>query len=483
MQNERNNLSKAMYHATKWSAITNVMRKLITPVTSMVLARLLTPDVFGVVASINMVVSFAEIFSDAGFQKYLVQHEFVDEKDLFRSSNVAFWTNFAISIMLWFGIFVFRDGIASLVGSDGYGFHLAVAGLAIPIVSFSSIQQALFRRNFDFKGMFVPRLVNSLIPIAVTIPLAYFTGSCWALIIGTLASNASDAVLLTLKAKWKPRLYFSFVSLKEMFSFSLWTMMESLSGWFAVNVDIFILGTILTSHYLGIYKTASTSVNQITTLITTTIIPVLFAGLSRYQSDEKGFADTLYSFQSKSAIILIPMSIGMFIYSDVVTWILLGEQWMEATWFVGLIGLLQAFYVLFANFAGEVYRAKGEPRLAFAVNIVYILLIVPGVLWGVKYSFNTLCTVKIGVKTVIILIHLLIIKLRFRMSLRKMFHNITSPLACSMVMAAAGCYMHETADSMMMKFVSIFVCVVIYFGCCMLFKDTRNIIRAFVKRH
>ena len=74
-------LNQQVANATKWSAITEVMGKLVAPVSSMILARLLTPDAFGVVATLNMVIAFAEIFTDAGFQKYLIQQPFKDADD------------------------------------------------------------------------------------------------------------------------------------------------------------------------------------------------------------------------------------------------------------------------------------------------------------------------------------------------------------------------------------------------------------------
>ena len=92
--------------ATKWSAITEIIAKLITPITSMVLARLLTPEAFGVVATLTMIISFAEIFTDAGFQKYLIQHDFKDEKDQIDSTNVAFWSNLIMSLIIWLIIIV-----------------------------------------------------------------------------------------------------------------------------------------------------------------------------------------------------------------------------------------------------------------------------------------------------------------------------------------------------------------------------------------
>ena len=93
-----NNLNKKIGMAAKWSIATEIAAKLISPVSNMILARFLTPEAFGVVATVTMVTSFADMFTDAGFQKYLVQHEFKDKNDQYDSTTVAFWTNLAISI-------------------------------------------------------------------------------------------------------------------------------------------------------------------------------------------------------------------------------------------------------------------------------------------------------------------------------------------------------------------------------------------------
>lgn len=84
------NLNSKVISATQWSGITEIAAKLVAPVTTMVLARLLTPDAFGVLVTAQMVISFAEIFTDAGFQKYIVQHEFVDDSDKYKSTAIAF---------------------------------------------------------------------------------------------------------------------------------------------------------------------------------------------------------------------------------------------------------------------------------------------------------------------------------------------------------------------------------------------------------
>ena len=204
--------------ATKWSAISEIAAKLVTPITSMVLARLLTPEAFGVVTTLAMIISFAEIFTDAGFQKYLVQHEFKDNQDREESTNVAFWSNLFLSLVLWGVIAIFANPLAALVGNPGLGNVLIVACVSIPLAAFSSIQMALYKRDLDFKTLFKVRIISSLIPLLVTVPLAFWLRSYWALIIGTITVNLVNAVLLTVFSKWKPRWFYSFGKFKEMFS-------------------------------------------------------------------------------------------------------------------------------------------------------------------------------------------------------------------------------------------------------------------------
>ena len=473
---EEKELARKVSNATKWSVITNVVRKLIAPITNMILARLLLPEVFGVVATINMVISFAEIFSDAGFQKYIVQHEFDSEEELYKFANVAFWTNFIISLFLWLIIAVLNNSIAILVGSNGYGIQLLVAALSIPLMAFSSIQQSIFKRKFNFKDMFVPRLINCLIPLIITIPLAYITRNSWALIIGTLISNLSDAILFTIKSDWKPKFYYDFKRLKEMFSFSFWTLLEQLSIWMTINIDIFILGRLISSHELGLYKTSITTVNQITTLITTTIIPVFFSALSRCQNNDQMFKNTFYTFQNKCSILLIPMSFGIFLYRDVVTWVFLGSNWMEASLFIGLIGLIQACTILIANFASEVYRAKGNPQVSFGVQVIYILFLIPVLLIGSKFSFYVLCILRFMCMVIFVIINLIVLKVKYTFKIKDMIKNMYQPFTASLIMVIFGLIIRTFVKSLILRFMTILLCIVVYFSSCMLFKNTREVL-------
>ena len=291
------NLNKKVVSATKWAAITQIVAKLVAPITNMVLARLLTPEAFGVVATLTMIITFAELFTDAGFQKYLVQKDFKDETDREQSTNVAFWSNFILSLIIWGIIAIFNEPLAALVGSPGLGIVLIVACFSIPLAAFSSIQMALYQRDLDFKTLFKVRLIGICVPLIVTIPLAFWLRSYWALVIGTIVQNVINAFFLSYYSKWKPHFQYSIQKLKEMFSFAAWSLIESVSVWLTGYIDIFVVGTMLNKYYLGLYNTSITIVGQIMGLIIAATTPVLFSGLSKLQNDDEEFKRVFFKFQ------------------------------------------------------------------------------------------------------------------------------------------------------------------------------------------
>lgn len=469
--------------ATKWSAVTEIVAKLVTPITSMVLARLLTPEAFGVVTTITMIITFAELFTDAGFQKYLVQHEFKDDTDRTQSTNVAFWSNFVMSMLIWGGIALFSEPLAALVGNPGLGHVVIIACAAIPLAAFSSIQMALYRRDLDFKTLFKVRVVSILIPIIVTIPLALWLRSYWALIIGHLTQNVTNAVLLTVFSKWKPRFYYSFAKLKEMLSFTVWSLIEHVSIWLTGYVDVFIVGTMLSQHYLGLYKTSSTLVGQIMGLVTAAATPVLFSSLSRLQNNDAEFKQMFFKFQKLVGILVFPLGIILFCFSDLITTLLLGSQWMEASGFIGLWGLFSALNIVFSHFSSEVYRALGRPKLSVLVQWLHIVVLWPVVLVAVGYGFETLYTVRSWVRLELMAANLVVLYYVVHITLLQMVRNVFPSLVASlMAMGVAMTLRMIVVDNLSMQLVSLLSCAVAYIAILALFPKERKTIRRFLIR-
>lgn len=467
-------ISKKIANATKWSTLTEFAAKIIIPVTNMILARLLTPEAFGVIATVTIIISFADMLTDSGFQKYLIQHEFKDKKEKIQSINVAFWTNLLISLLLWVVIIIFCQQIAKMVGNPGLGTVIAIAGVSLPLTSFSSIQMAIYRRNLDYRTLFRVRIIGVCIPLIVTIPLAMLGWSYWSLIIGTICGNLVNAILLTIKSTWKPALFYSFSTLKKMLSFSMWSLAEAISIWATTYIGTFIVAGALNNYYLGLYNTTIMTVNGIFAIITTATTSVLFSSLSRLQDNDAEYEKVFLKFIRLIAIVIFPMGVGIFIYREFLTNILLGPQWIEASFFVGIWGLMSSVTIVLGQYCSEVYRSKGRPKLSLLVQLLHLLALVPTLIICVRYSFDTLVYGRSLIKIQQILVNWFVMYTVFKISPLLMIKNVLPPIYCSIMMGGIAVLLQLVSDKYIWDIISIGICIVFYFIVLMVFPQSRK---------
>ncbi len=467
-------LNEKAADAAKWSLLTEVLVKLVTPITQLILARILTPEAFGVVATVTMVTSFADMFSDSGFQKYLVQHEFSDKDDLYRNANVAFWTNMGVSILLWGLIAVFRDPLAEMVGNAGLGIVLVVACASLPMTSFSSIQLALFRRELNFKSLLPIRTFVALIPLVVTLPLALMGFDYWSLIIGTIAGNLFNAVALTAKSEWKPKLYYSMQLFREMFAFSGWSLLEAVAIWLTSWAGTFVIGGLLNSYYLGLYKQPMTFVNSAFALVTNATTPVLFSSLSKLQNDDLKFQNFFYKFQFSVGMFVLPLGVGIFFFRDFLTNLLLGDAWTEASLMLGSWGLSSGLTIVFGHYCSEVFRAKGKPKVSLLCQCLYMCYMVPALYVSASFGFSTLVVVNAVVRVLGIAIDQTALRRVAGIRFTAVVRGLKTPLFGSSVMGLVAYLTSSFAlDSWALNFIAIAVCIAVYVIVCCGFSDGR----------
>lgn len=449
-------------NATRWSSITEVASRLVLPLVNMVLARLLTPDAFGVVATITMIVSFAEIFADAGFQKYIIQHKFADNTELNQCTDVAFWTNLSVSSLLWLIIYVFSEPLATLVGDPGLGNVVAIAALSLPMYAFSSIQMARFKRDMDFKSLFFVRMISILVPLFVTIPIAILTSSYWALIIGTLASNLANAIVLTIRSKWKPKLYYSIAQLKGMFFYSWWILLESVTTWMSSYSDTFIVSISLSAYYIGIYKTSMVTVNQIMGLIVAAASGPLFVALTRLQNKKSELVSTYNDYMTSLAFLIFPLSAGIWLYKDFITMVLLGDQWGEASNFIGLWGLMSSIALVLGTFANGLYNAIGKTFLSFSVSLVNLVLMVPILIWATPKGFDCLYISRSLLRVFFVLTQLISMYFILHYPVLDLLKRVIPVAIPTIIMSVCAYVMRMVSQSMLWTLISILLCIIIY---------------------
>jgi PST family polysaccharide transporter len=468
------NLHERSRSAARWSLAAELSAKIIVPVTQLVLARILAPEAFGVLAVVVMVSSFAERLADAGFQKYLVQYDFADRRALYRAANVAFWGGMAIAAVLCAIIIVFRDSVAELVGNPGLGGAIAVASATIPLSVVVSTQQALFRRDFVYKKLLPIRIAVALTPLLVSVPLALAGWDYWALIIGVLAAALVNAIAMTVASAWKPRLFFSFGLLRQMFSFSMWSLLEAISIWASVWAGAFVVARLLTDADLGHYRQPMLVVNSTFALVTAATTPILFAALSRLQSDRPAFRQFFFRFQLSVSVVLFPIGVGAFFYRDFFTRLLFGPQWDEAALMFGCWALSTCFSIVFSHYCSEVFRSLGKPKVSLLSQCLFIVVMVPALYFAALDGFVTLVIVNALVRLVAIAINQVLTFVVAGIGFLQVIKNVRAPLLAALVMTPVAAWSASLAHgNWFWSVVGIVACAAVYGLVCVCFPSTR----------
>lgn len=448
--------------AAKWSVITEVLAKLITPLTNIILAHILAPTAFGILATIMMVISFAEMLADAGFQKFLVQHEFESVQEKQEATDVAFIANLVFSLILWGTIIIGRDELAVLVGNDGLGIPLAVMGAMIPLSAFSSVQMALYRRDFNFKFLLNIRLITILTPILISIPMALMGYDYWSLIAGMLGAQLFTALALLKSRKNQIHLFFSSRVFMNMFNYSAWSLAEAFSIWLTAWVDTFIISRFLDAYYLGIYKMPMAIVTTVMAMATASLAPVLFAALSRVQNNQQAFSNTFFTFQRYMALFLVPLGVGLFVFQDFVVHLLLGPQWTLAGIVLGSWALSSAIMTVTANLISEIFRAKGMPNLSFWTQILHLVVLIPVIYICIRYDFSTFVYARSLVRMEMLAASMLLLALFVNMSAFRIISNISVYLITASIVGLIAYSILHLYDAVWWTVVCMLFCVVLY---------------------
>jgi len=468
--------SRNVKKAYKWSAMTELSSKIITPLINMILARILTPEDFGILATVMMVISFAEVFVESGFSKILIQRKFDTRQQEEQYISVAFWTNLGISFVIWGVVIVFREAIADFVGNGDLGTSIAVTGLMIPLYAIIGILNCKIKKDLEFHRLFYVRISSALVPLVVTVPLALMGLSYWALIIGNICGAILRFVLLMKLSVFKPILYFSFRDLKSMLKNSIWTLLDGVAVWLTTWIDSFLISRHMSDYYLGLYKNSTTTVMSLFGIITASITPVLFSSLSKVQTDQKAFEKVFYSVQKCLLIFLIPMSVGVFLYREFATLVLFGDAWGEAAYIVGITALTFAMRNAFVSIYSDVFRAKGKFYWPLIMQCADILILIIFCLPALQNGFWEFVNVRALVRLDLVIPSLVLANIVCGLSLKNTLKDALPPIVAVILMSIGAIMMQAISDNIIWSIMSIGICVAIYFAVLFLFPYERNVL-------
>lgn len=399
-----------------------IASRAVQPLIFIILARLLTPDDYGVVAAALMVITFTQVFWDAGMGKALIQRQ----TDINESANVAFWINLSLAVLLATVLFFTASKITlAFFHDERVTPVLQAMTLQILFGSMSSIPTALLQKEMKFNSLFWVRLVSVAVPGFFSIPLAYYGMSYWALVTGTLAGQVLQFFLLYSIVKWRPSFTFSLAVAKELGRFASWVSLTGLLVWFFLWADSFIVGAYLGTHELGLFRTGNTFVIMIFDgVLFGPILPVLYSYFSALHSDIEKVKTSSLKIIRIVAIVAIPLSIILFALAGPVSNIIFGDKWIGIGYVIGMMSVMRGYGWL-VGINSDVYRAVGKPHYETAILGFAFLFFLPIYFITIPYGFKNFIIARLLLGLISLIPHFLLFKKLFKISIWPVLRTAT----------------------------------------------------------
>lgn len=387
-------LGEKVFKASAWSSLTEVVAKVVSPLVFLFLTRILSPSDYGVVAVATTLLTFIYIVSDLGTAKYIIQLKREKEEERFKVYNVAFTTNFIIGLILFLIIFTFSDWIANLFNEPRSTDVIKVMSLQIIFYTLSSVQNALKRKDLNFKFLFYTRLITIGSPAIISIPLALLGGGVWAIVFGSVIGSLLNTIILWKYSDWRPKFYFEKNIFNEIFSNSIWNTIEEIFIWIPIFLDTYLIANFFTSKDLGLFTTSRTLYNTLKGFLLAPLLPVLYSAFSSFSESGDYNKKVLFSHKIVFTLSAVSCAVG-FVYSELMEKVLFNDQW------VGISYILKWTFVLMGcTFFNEVIiqalRAKGYFKIIGLNTLICTLISLPFIYLSIQYGIIVYVLVRYG---------------------------------------------------------------------------------------
>jgi O-antigen/teichoic acid export membrane protein len=352
-----------------------------------ILARLLSPEAFGLIGMITIFLQIGNVFITGGFGQAYVQKKQVSEKD----TNTIFYSNLLISILLYLILWYSAKPIANFYDQKELINIIRVLSLIIIINSFNIIQNAVIKRNLDFKRKTIIVLFSTTLSGVVAIIAALKGLGVWSLVIQKILNRLVTTISMWLTSSWIPKFLFSKDSFKQLFSFGGWLLASSLFTRIFDNIYSVIIGRFFPSAILGFYTKARQFQQLVSKDLMLAITPVAFPVFSRIQDNLPKLKSSFRSLIQYSIGIILPILITLMVISKSFVILLLTDKWAPMVPFLQLLCIV-GILLVFSEANKQVVKSQGKSKLNFKTSLIKSVL----------RALNILITFRYGVIYIII---------------------------------------------------------------------------------
>lgn len=354
-------------------------------VVTVILARLLMPEEYGVVALITVITSILATFVESGFKSALIQKKDADELDF----STVFYFNITMGIVLYAVMFICAPAIAAFYERPYMVPYIRVLSLTLVLGGVNGVQQAVVAKRMQFKRFFYATLGGTLVSAAVGITLAYKGFGVWALIAQNLTNQAIDTAILWMTVRWRPLPAFSAKRLKPLFHYGSKLLASSLLNSATENLTSLIIGKIYSAEQLSYYDKGQKVPSMAVYNLGTAVQSVLFPAISEHQEQKETVRKMLRRSVRICSYIMFPVMMGLAVCAEPLIRILYTEKWIAMVPFMQIMCATFAFYLLHtANL--QVIKALGHSGIFLKLEIIKQVVSLTVVLIAVQFDIIVL---------------------------------------------------------------------------------------------
>ena len=433
---EQGDLKTKTISGMMWGAVGKVGTLTINFLTNLVLARLLMPEDFGAIAMLAIFLAVSNIFIQGGLGAALIQKKNPDHLDY---STVFYW-NLVVAAIFYLILYASAPFIADYYALPLVKPLLRVQSLVLLIQSFSIVQYTQLQKQMNFKALAIRNMAAALAGTLVAIPLALRGFGAWSLVASAILASIVNVLLLWKMSNWRPKLEFSFTSLKTLFGFGGLMLLSSLTETLYTNLQGLIIGKRFSAGDLGYFSQAKKLEEIPVTGLSSIVNDVTFPAFSSLQDDQDRLLAGMRKSTKALTFLNFPMMILLMIVAQPLICLLYGSIWEPSAPFFQILcisGLIYAVNTLNTN----VIKSLGKGQIYFFVQITKRVLGIALILFGVRFGIYGLLWAVTIVAYISFVINALVNKKLIDYGLFRQVVDITPNL---LVAALAGALAYGT---------------------------------------
>ena len=309
-----------------WKFAERMSAQLTTTVVSIILARALLPEDYGIIAIVTVFIAICNVLVVDGLGSSLIQKEKADDIDF----SSVFYCSLGLSGLLYGVLYISAPLIAQYYNMPVLSPVLRVMGIRLILSAVNSVQQAYVSRKMQFRKFFFATLIGTVLSGVVGIYMARQNYGVWALVAQYLLNTTVNTIILFFSIRWRPKLVFSFERLKGLFSYGWKITAGSLLNELYKSLRTLIIGKVYSTSDLSYYNKGQTYPSLLSTNINSSITSVLFPAISKVQGDKERVRQMLRKSIITSSYFVFPLLLGFCMIAEEFVKIILTEKWSQS---------------------------------------------------------------------------------------------------------------------------------------------------------